>query len=199
MAPRLHELHPALVHAPLALLPTSLGFDLMGRLTDSAPLMDVGRRTMPRAAAGAALAGLSGLVAQASVVAEGEAHDALITHRTLNAAAVVASAAMAGSRVRRDRPGWGYLLAGVATLGGALYAASLGGRMVYALGVGVNPSGGLHEDRAPEVTDRPVAVTRRAAGQMRDAAEHAARHLAEGEVAPELRPGPDTAGEDGPD
>lgn len=64
MSMRLHEIHPATVHAPITLLPLSLAADALGRLTRSDDLLELGRRTMPLAAAGAVVAGLAGLVAQ---------------------------------------------------------------------------------------------------------------------------------------
>ncbi|HWC55794.1 MAG TPA: DUF2231 domain-containing protein, partial [Sphingomicrobium sp.] len=75
MAMKLHELHPSLVHFPLALLPLSIGADLLGRVTGSESLLDLGRRTMPLAAAGGLVAGVAGLMAQTEVKAEGGAMD----------------------------------------------------------------------------------------------------------------------------
>lgn len=45
MAMRLHELHPSLVHFPIALLPTSIGSDLVGTLTRSRRLLELGCAT----------------------------------------------------------------------------------------------------------------------------------------------------------
>jgi uncharacterized membrane protein len=190
MAMRLQELHPAIVHFPIALLPTSLGADALGRLTGSQTLLEMGRRTMPLAVAGVALAGLAGFVAQEAVKAEGEAHDALVTHRNLNLGLIGLTALMARKRARRSRPSWSYLAAGLAGLGAMTYSAYLGGHMVYELGVGVKPAGGLHENKAPEIrADNAQEVARLAADHVQHGFRHAMKHLSEGEVAPVLTEG----------
>jgi uncharacterized membrane protein len=167
---RIQEIHPALVHFPLALIPTSLAADALGRATGSRTLMDLGRTTMPIAAASAAISGIFGLVAQEAVDVEGEAEEMLITHRNLNLGLIALTAAMAVQRSRRRRPTRGYLLAGA--LGSLVmsYSAYLGGHMVYELGVGVREAGGLLEGEAPEV--RP--------GNLREAARVSAEHIVEG-------------------
>lgn len=38
MVMRLHEIHPSLVHFPIALLPTAIASDLVGTFTRSRPL-----------------------------------------------------------------------------------------------------------------------------------------------------------------
>lgn len=186
---RLQELHPALVHFPIALLPTSVAADALGRWTGNRGLMDLGRRTMPIAAASALLAGVAGLIAQESSRVKEEAHDALITHRTLNVGLTAAAAAMALVRWRRERPGLGYLLAGLAGTAVLFYSANLGGQMVYEMGVGVSPADGLKEDQAPQVRPgnaRQIASL--SARHIRDGLAHAVDHLKEGKVAPSLRP-----------
>src|SRR5690606_1547000 len=60
MSMRLQEIHPALVHYPIALLPTSIVADTIGRVIGSQSLMDLGRRTMPLAVVSAAAAGVFG-------------------------------------------------------------------------------------------------------------------------------------------
>jgi uncharacterized membrane protein len=50
MPMRVHEVHPALAHFPVALLPTAVAADLIGRLTDNDSLMDMGRQLMPLSA-----------------------------------------------------------------------------------------------------------------------------------------------------
>ena len=97
----LQEMHPAVVHFPIAFLPLSLGADALGRLTGDYALLEMGRRTMPLAAAAAVNAAAFGLIAQQAVRAEGQAHDLLVTHRTLNAGLVALTTALAAARVRR--------------------------------------------------------------------------------------------------
>lgn len=67
------------------------------------------------------------------------------------------------------------------------YSAYLGGHMVYAHGVGVEPAGGVKEDQAPEIrADNLGEVTRLAASQIEHGARHAWEHIKEGEIAPAL-------------
>lgn len=184
---RIQEIHPALVHFPIALLPTSLAADALGRLTGNRKLMELGRMTMPIAAASAAVAGVFGLVAQESVRAEGDAADMLVTHRNLNLGLIAAAAVLAAKRVRRGRPSLGYLLAGAAGAAVMSYSAYLGGHMVYELGVGVEKAGGLREGEAPKLEPGSFAEAARvSADHVRTGAARSVRALEEGEVAPWL-------------
>jgi uncharacterized membrane protein len=187
MAIGLQEMHPALVHFPIALLPLSLGADALGRITGDYALLEMGRRTMPLAAAGAVTAAAFGLIAQEAVHAEGQAHDLLVTHRTLNAGLVGITTAMAVNRVRRHRPSLGYLAVGLAALGAMGYSAYVGGRMSCEHGLGVKPAGGLNEARGPEITLGNVGEGARvAAGNLGRAVRGAAREMAAGDLLPAL-------------
>ena len=84
MAMHLQELHPSAVHYPIALLPLSIAADTLGLLTRNRSLLELGRLTMPVAAASAAVAGVLGLIAQEVVETDDEGMEMLITHRTLN-------------------------------------------------------------------------------------------------------------------
>jgi uncharacterized membrane protein len=184
---RLQEVHPALVHFPIALVPTALVADTLGRIMDSEPLMETGRRLMPIAAASAALAGVFGLIAQESVKTDERSDPILTTHRNLNAALVVATAAMATKRARRSKPGLGYLLMGAAGTATMVYSAYLGGRMVYEFGVGVSPADGLIEELAPQITAEELGeVASLSAENLRKSLQHTADYLMRGEVVPTL-------------
>lgn len=187
MSMRLQEIHPALVHFPIALLPVSLGADALGWLTGSDTLLQMGRRTMPLAAASAALAGAFGLVAQEAVEVGSQTHDYLVTHRNLNLGLIGLTAAMAADRARRDHPNLAYLLVGAAGIAAMTYSAYLGGHMVYEHGVGVAGAGGLREDKAPEIrTDNLPEVAQVAREHLVHGTAHALKHLKEGEIAPLL-------------
>jgi uncharacterized membrane protein len=157
MSMRLQEIHPALVHYPLALLPTALAADALGAATGSQGLLDLARRLMPVAAASALLAGVFGLVAQESVRTDETTSEMLRTHRTLNLGLVGLTAAMAAKRQRESRPSLGYLALGAGGMALMAYSAYLGGSMVYHHGVGVGSAGGLLESEAPEITTRNLA------------------------------------------
>jgi uncharacterized membrane protein len=185
MALKLQELHPALVHFPIALMPVSLISDLLGRLTEDEGLLELGRMTMPIAAVSNAVAGMAGLIAQETVQGSEEASKMLVTHRTLNVAALGVTALMALRRVGQKQPGAGYLAMGFATLGVVTYSAYLGSKMVYAKGMGVEKADGLRPGSAPELRLKNAGeVARVAAGHLRDGIKHAIEDASDGEFLP---------------
>lgn len=189
MALRLHEIHPSIVHYPLALFPASVLSDLFGRLTGSKGLMRTGAALMPIAAGSAVVTGAAGLIAQESVKHEGRAHELLVTHRNMNLGLIAAALAMAMLRGRSEKPGAGYLLAGLAAMGAMTYSAYLGGKMVYEHGVGVRAAGGLEEARSPEIRRGRLRDAVRESGNLAaQGARRAAGELKEGRIAPALRP-----------
>ena len=100
MAIRLEEMHPTLVHLPIALLPLAVVADWLGTTRDDDALRLVGRTAIRVAAVGAVAAASTGLVA-GEQVNEGDAHEMLATHRNLNAAATITTLAMASWRSPR--------------------------------------------------------------------------------------------------
>lgn len=187
MSIRLQEVHPGIVHFPIALLPTALTVDAVGKWTGRDSWSEAGRRLMPFAAGSAVAAAAAGLVAQSAVNLDDEAHDLLVTHRNLNAAVVILAGVLAALRMRRRSASTTYLLAGFAGVATMAYTAMLGGRMVYAHGVGVEPAGGVRYDKAPKITPAKLGqVAAIAAGNAAAAAKHSVRHLAHGDLAPTL-------------
>ena len=177
---QLHEIHPALVHLPIALLPASLAADAAG-------MHDAGRAGIALTAGSAALAAASGLIAQEEVETDEVSHDLLATHRTLNLGVLATTVAMALHRSGRERPGGGYLALGLAAVGVTMYSAYLGGRMVYAHGVGVEPAGGLEADHAPPVEDVSAGgLLHRIGRDLRHGLQHTFEHLREGDVVPAI-------------
>src|SRR5690625_675675 len=104
MAMRLQEVHPSLVHFPIALLPLSVGADLIGKVSGNRRLTWFGRWGMAASAITGALAGLAGLIAQEEVNVSGKTMDMLITHRNLNLIGVGAVTALAIRRAREKEP-----------------------------------------------------------------------------------------------
>jgi uncharacterized membrane protein len=185
---RLQELHPSMVHFPIALLPVAIGADLLGRLTGSRALLNVGKTAMGIAAAGAATAATTGLIAQQEVNADGEALDMLITHRNLNLAATAVATAMATWRSGEEEPSAAYLALGLASIGLVTYTAYLGGHMVYELGVGVQPADGIAEGHAPALTaSNAWRATRHAASDLKSATGVTVKEIGEGKLVPALR------------
>lgn len=186
MKMKLQEVHPALVHFPIALLPLALGADALGKFGRKDELSAVGRWGITAAAGSALVAGLFGLIAQEEVSADGEAMDMLITHRDLNLGAVAVLIAMAVRRSRRRKPTLRYLASGLAALATVTYSAYLGGRMVYGSGVGVEKAGGAVPTAPTIGQDEPVEIARRAARDLGTGSVHLAKELAGGQIVPSL-------------
>jgi len=189
MTLRLTEIHPGVVHLPIALLPAALACDAIGAAAGRGGMADAGRLLMGAAFGGAVLAGVTGALAQgAAKVEEGEARALLTTHRTMNVTLTALLGVMAVARARRRRPGDGYFAIGLVALGAMGYSAYLGGRMSYEHGVGVAKAGGLREtatigrDSFGAVADAAVRSVGRA---LRESVEEMSR----GSALPALRPG----------
>jgi uncharacterized membrane protein len=185
MAIRMHEIHPAVVHFPLTLLPLAIGVDIAERLTGRRVWRKVGRAAMPMAAVGASVAAIAGLIAQEEVTADGRAGELMVTHRTLNLAGTGLTVALAIWRVSERRPSASYMVAGIATLAAMGYSAYLGSKMVYDYGVGVDAAGGI----APRggVALRPQrmgAAIVRAARETVSGAAHALQDAGQGKLLP---------------
>lgn len=182
-----HEVHAALVHAPLTLMPAAMAVDLVAAATDNEGLNKLGRALMPMATASMAVAAVTGLAAQNAVHAEGRAHDTLVTHRTLNATLLGLGVALSAARMRSEKPGAFYLLAGLAGLGVMGYSAYLGSKMVYEYGVGVGAGVGYDEARSPAIGQDPLSeVARASVADVVDAVADAAKETARGDLVPEL-------------
>jgi uncharacterized membrane protein len=169
---RIQEIHPALVHLPIAFLPTSLLSDTLGKVFGSPWLRELGRNTMPLAAASSLLAGVFGFAAQEAVLLDDEAEDLLVTHRNLNLGLVGLAIWMARHRLATTRPSTAYLVGGWLGAGVLTYTAYLGGKLVYTHGVGVETAGGVNHETAPEIAmdrfaDAARATLRNTAAALR--------------------------------
>ncbi len=189
MTMRLQEVHPALVHYPIAFLSLAVGADTLGKLTGSRTLLGTGKLGIALTAATGALAGVFGLIAQEEVELKSKrADDMLVTHRTLNVGFVSLATAMAISRARKHKPSFRYLALGFASMGAVAYSAYLGGKMVYEHGVGVAAADGIAEGHGPELRwDRADELKEHALQDVRQGLRHAAQTVAEGKFVPALR------------
>ena len=188
MSVRLQEVHPSIVHYPLALLPAAVAADLLGRATGSEALQGAGRVLMPVAAASAAVAAVTGLVAQEEVAVDGVAEELLVTHRNLNLSLVTLSTLLAAWRLRSERPSAGYLALALAGLGAMSYSAYLGGKMVYEHGGGVKPADGLRDGDSPELRPGGMReVARRVATDVERGVAHALDDLLHRDPLPAIR------------
>ena len=192
MAVRLNEVHPSIVHFPIALIPAAVIADLLGRVTGNQKLADSGRALMPVAAASAALAAATGLIAQEEVTAEGRARDLLVTHRNLNLSLTALTTALATWRWAEDEAPSGYLALALAGIGAMSYSAYLGGKMVYEHGVGVKPADGLRAGDSPELTPGNAReVARRVVDDVERGIPHVVDDVRRGDILPALRDGGD--------
>jgi len=186
MAIRLEQMHPVLVHLPIALLPVAVVADWLGATREDDAMREVGRSAIRIAAAGAVAAAGTGLIA-GEEVNEGRARDLLVTHRNLNFAATVATLALASWRSRNDRPGAVYVAAGAAAVGLVSYTAYLGGRLVYANGVGVKPAGGVYRSAAPTLRAGQLrAFFTAALVDLVHGVRHMIREVSDGNLVPHL-------------
>ena len=135
----LHELHPAVVHAPLALLPTATVVDLIAVTTGERVWARVGRRLWVAGTLSALFSGLAGLAASQEVkLEEPRARDMVFLHGLGNAVITLGAVGVTLWRLGRP-PSRVQCALGLAANLAALCTATLGGKMVYELGVGINP------------------------------------------------------------
>jgi uncharacterized membrane protein len=186
---RVQELHPAIVHFPIALVPLSVAADIMGTQGHEPRWAWMGRTLWKVAAGAAGLAAVSGLIAQEEAQVPDEAHPLLATHRTLNVAAGTVILSLAMGRGRRERATGAEIALGVLTMGILTYSAWLGGRMVYEHGVGVRPAGGIRTDHESDMAALGAGGSvRQMAADVAHGVRSAAEDMADGIIAPALRP-----------
>lgn len=186
MAMRLSEVHPALVHVPLTLLPVAVGTDAFAKATGNRKLYDAGRCAIVGAAIAAAFAGVFGLIAQEEVYLDEQGQKILKTHRTLNLGLLGVLTTLAVVRVSRKKPSLGYLIAGLTAVALAGFAAYLGGKLVYDHGAGVKRIGVGASD--PELTARnALRAIAQAARDLGRGVKHAAEDMKKGDIVPALK------------
>jgi uncharacterized membrane protein len=141
MGMHVHEVHAAVIHAPLVLLPAAAVVDLSAAVGDTREGGDLGRKLWWLAVGAGALAGVAGFAASQEVKTdEGRAEDMMWLHGVGNSAILLGGVGIALWRTFRP-PTVAQAAVGLAATGLALYTAYLGGEMVYAHGVGVRALG----------------------------------------------------------
>ena len=135
----LHELHPAVIHTPLALLPTATVADVIAVTTGDRAWAKVGRRLWVAGTLSALFSGLAGLAASQEVkLEEPRARDMVFLHGLGNAVITLGAVGVTLWRLARP-PSPVQCAVGLAANVAAVYTATIGGKMVYELGVGINP------------------------------------------------------------
>jgi uncharacterized membrane protein len=184
---RLQEMHPAIVHAPIVLLPLAVGADLVGYAANDQSLLSFGQKAIFAAAIGGIAAVVTGLIAGEEVNVEGKSRDMLMTHRNLNVAAAVIASGLAIWRSRRKRPSAAYLGLGAAGVGVLGYTAYLGGKLVYDDGVGVAPAKGVYRPDAPRLGKGDTgAFFKDAATDLGHGVEHMVEEVSKGLIIPAI-------------
>ncbi len=137
MEMRVHELHPTLIHAPLALLPSAVIVDLAAAFTGNRKLDQAGRTLWWAVAASGMVAGLAGMAASQEVKAEDRhSRDMMFLHGIGNVSLVLGALGVAAWR-GGHRPTLFSNLVGMGAFAFVTYTGWLGGEMVYSHGVGV--------------------------------------------------------------
>ena len=187
MAIQLQEMHPALVHLPIALLPLAVGADVFGSMTDNDSLLSFGQKAIGVAAVGAVASAVTGLIAGEEVNVEGVSEEMLITHRNLNFIATVVATGMALWRSKHRKPNAAYLGVGAVGVGVLAYTAYLGGKLVYDVGVGVKPAKGVYRSDAPALQSGQIGSFVKAAGtDLVHGVQHMVEEVAKGRLIPTL-------------
>ncbi len=161
---RTHELHPAVVHAPLALLPATAAVDLLAALSPLDRRLDrAGRRLWWATAGSALLVGLTGMAASQEIELRGaRARDVMFLHGIGNFGLVLSAFGVAAWRTTH-RASLSSAFAGIAATAASVYTAWLGGELVYSHGAGVKALGGA-------AAEAPALLSAAAPGRLaRDA------------------------------
>lgn len=174
------NVHPAFVHFPIALLPSSLLFYALGLLLGKESLLVAGRACLYLAALSTLVAVGTGWAAQ-DVPHNETIHRLLLTHRTLGLAILALSLGLAAWSFavvdQRPRGAWAFLaVLGLANLL-VMQTADLGARMVFLHGAAVKPA---QELIAPKGAHGP-------SGHEAQPHEHAAPEPAKIQSHPEIR------------
>ena len=187
MAIELQEMHPALVHLPIALLPLAVGADIIGSMTDNDFLLAFGQKAITVAAVGAVGSAVTGLIAGEEVNVKGASEDMLITHRNLNFIATVVAGGMALWRFNHKKPNAAYLGVGAVGVGVLAYTAYLGGKLVYDVGVGVEPAKGVYRTDAPALKSGQIGSFVKTAGtDLVHGVQHMIQEVAKGRLVPTI-------------
>jgi len=144
-------LHPAIVHAPVILLPLALIFDWLVFAPGLTWLLGVHHSQLHvfafylniLALLGSIPAGVTGLAEFVEVPLEQPQWNKVFAHMSLNTFALFVSLINWWSRHSADNfePSWGLMILNMITLGGVFLSAHIGGMLVYQHGMGVQRQG----------------------------------------------------------
>lgn len=138
------NVHPVFVHFPIALFPTAFLFFVLGRITGNKSLHLGGRVCLWLATAGAAMAVVTGLIAEDSIPHNDVIHNIMQTHMIIGYWIIGLGIVLSGwSFWQRDhcpKGFWGFI--GLLALANyfVFQNGDLGGRMVFIEGAAVKPA-----------------------------------------------------------
>lgn len=155
METRVHELHPTLIHAPLALLPSTVIVDLAATFSQDRRLDRAGRSLWWGVAASGLLAGLAGMAASQEVKTDKHSKDMMFLHGLGNVVIVLGAFGVAAWRASH-RPSMFSSFLGLGAFAFAAYTGWLGGEMVYAHGVGVKEMS-LKDEELDQLSPRLIS------------------------------------------
>jgi len=136
------NIHPIIVHFPIALIIVVFILDLMGVLSRKKSLISAANIITIFAAVGAVFAVVSGLIAEKSVWHPEQAHELLELHETIGFVVVGLTLILlifrpAIKKKKSGSPGWVAVFLSLAAAVLVGYAGYLGGEIVYKHGTGV--------------------------------------------------------------
>jgi len=136
------NIHPLIVHFPIALIIVIMIMDFLGVLSRRQSFISTANILTIFAAVGAAVAVVSGLIAEESVWRPGEANDLIELHETVGLAVLGMTLISLIFRltVKKNKSGWpGWMAVILSLIASALvgYGGYIGGEMVYKYGTGV--------------------------------------------------------------
>ena len=146
----LANIHPLLVHFPIAFLSLFVAIDLIGTATKKFELRNFAGGLLYLGTVFASFTVWAGMYAAETVPHAHNVHDIMERHEQLGISILALSLALTTWRLRRPVEGWGiYNLLTVILAGVLIAGADLGGLMVYKYGVAVqavtvSPEGSHH-------------------------------------------------------
>jgi uncharacterized membrane protein len=138
----MHNIHPLLVHFPIALLSIFLILDIVGTLARKTRWRDVASWFLYLGTVAAGLTVMAGFIAAGSVAHGGNVHDIMERHQQFGVAVLILAVVLSvwrvasGGVIRGAANGLFLALTGL-LCGLMVLGADLGGLMVYKYGVGV--------------------------------------------------------------
>jgi len=144
----LANIHPLLVHFPIAFLSLFVAVDLIGTAAKKSEWRSFASGLLYIGTVFAGLTVWAGFVAADTVPHGHNVHDIMERHEQLGISILALSMALLAGRLRRPVDGWGiYNALSLILLGVIIFGADLGGLMVYKYGVAVEAVIVSDEDR----------------------------------------------------